>query len=106
MKMETETERVDRLVLQAVRHPDLYARKVSVLENELGVSSESIVGAAARNSALTTFTHGNELYIGLIERKAAYERDAEEGINPFEPNYRGDPYRATVLGGKPRFSGG
>lgn len=103
MKTQTLSEMHDRQVLEAVRHPDLYARKVSALEQELGLTTSEIIAVASRNECLGTFTHGGELFIGLTEREAAYDEDTSRGINPFESNYRGDDYRATLLGGKSRF---
>ena len=103
MKVERNIEMHDRLVFQAVRHPELYARKVSVLEQEIGLTTQQILAVASRHPTLGTFSYKDELFIGLTERKAAYDEDTARSINPFESNYKGDEYRASVLGGKPRF---
>jgi hypothetical protein len=103
MKTPSPIESHTKAVLELVRHPDFYARKVSVLEKALGLTTDEILQVASRTPSLGTFTYNGELFIGLTERKAAYEEDATRGINPFEPNYRGDEYRAAVLNGKSRF---
>ena len=103
MRIETQIEKHDRLVLEAVHHPELYARKVSVLEQDLGLTTSEILAVVSRNPSIGTFTNNGELFVGLKERKVEYDKDVTLGINPFEPNYRGDDYRASVLKGKSRF---
>ena len=82
--------------------PDFYALKLSTVGVKLGLSRDQIL-KAIEGQDINRFVHNDTEYLGLPERKKAYDADAKKGINPFEPTYKGDVNRDVTLGGDSRF---
>jgi hypothetical protein len=89
-------------VVKSLDHPDCYARKVKDIEEETGLTRDEIL-KVIKDKPVNLFSHKGIEYAGLKSRKKAYEADKKRGINPWEPNYKGDVYRAKILKHKPRF---
>lgn len=103
MALQPSSNRSEELMLVSLRHPEYYARKVSSMERETGLSPELMLRIAERHPLMNIFSFQGEAYIGLKDREQAYEQDAERGINPFEASFKGEEYRRAVLNGMPRF---
>jgi len=89
-------------VAKSLDHPDYYARKIEDIERETGLTRDEIL-KVVEDKPVNLFLHKDIEYIGLKNRKKEYEIDKEREINPWEPNYKGDAYRAEILKHKPRF---
>lgn len=104
MEMQPSANRSEELMLASLRHPEYYARKVSSMERETGLSPELMLSIAERHPQMNIFTFKEETYIGLKDRKQAYEEDAKRGINPFEASsFKGEEFRRAELNGQCRF---
>ncbi len=103
MNLQPSRASSEQLILKSLHHPDFYARLVSSVVRETGLSAEQVVDIAKNHEDMNVFNFNENMFVGLKDRKEAYDRDALEGINPFEASFKGEEFRRAVLGGKPRF---
>ena len=97
-----EASNYEKIKNSLANDPDWYAIKLTTVGIKLGLNRSQIL-KAIENNDINHFMHDDVEYLGLPERKVAYDADTKRGINPFEPTYKGDANRAIALGGRGRF---